>query len=235
MSETHAAPTLPALADPAQLAGHALVLHLLGRLLHEAPAADRLQALADEAVFDEIPFAAAQPQVAAGLALLQQWTQASRAGQLDFLAVAGDYTRLFVGPGKIIAPPWESAQIDDERLTFQEETLAVRGWYRRFGVLPAQLHAEPDDHIGLELAFMAHLAQLALAAQAAGDTARLAELLAAERGFLRAHPLRWAPKWCGCVSQAARTDYYRGLALVTAGVLAELSTALEPLTPLAVA
>jgi TorA maturation chaperone TorD len=173
--------------------------------------------------------------VAAGLALLQQWTQASRSGQLHFLAVAGDYTRLFVGPGKIVAPPWESAQIDDERLTFQEETLAVRAWYRRYGVLPAQLHAEPDDHIGLELAFMAHLAQLALAAQAAGDTARLADLLAAERGFLRAHPLRWAPKWCGRVGEAARTDYYRGLALVTAGVLAELSTALEPLTQLAVA
>jgi len=235
MSEMPAAPTLPALADPDQLAGHALVLHLLGRLLHEAPAEARLQALADEAVFAEIPFAAAQPQVVAGLALLQRWTQASRAGQLDFLAVASDYTRLFVGPGKIIVPPWESAQIDDERLTFQEETLAVRSWYRRFGVQPTQLHSEPDDHIGLELAFLAHLAQLALAAQAAGDHARLAELLAAERGFLQAHPQRWAPKWCGRVIQAARTDYYRGLALVTEGVLTELSTALVPLTQLTVA
>jgi TorA maturation chaperone TorD len=209
----------------AQLAGRALVLNLLGRLLYQAPEADWLQGLADECVFDDIPFAAQRPDVAAGLALLQKWSRHNRGGQLaqhmDILTA--DYNRLFVGPGKIVAPPWESAQVDDERQLFQEETLAVRNWYRRFGLQAERLYAEPDDHVGLELAFLAHLAQLALAAQAAADPARLSELLAAERAFLTEHALRWIPAWAAQVVEQARTCFYRGLAQVTAGVLAEMA------------
>ena len=209
----------------AQLAGRALVLSLLGRLFYAAPEADWLQGLADEGVFDDIPFGAQRPEVAAGLAQLQQWTQHNRGGQLaqhlDILT--SDYNRLFVGPGKIIAPPWESVQVDDERQLFQEETLAVRNWYRRFGLQAERLYTEPDDHVGLELAFLAHLAQLALAAQAAGDHARLSELLAAERAFLTEHALRWIPAWANRVVEQARTCLYRGLAQVTAGVLAEVA------------
>ena len=118
----------------------------------------------------------------------------------------------------------------EDRLTFQAETLQVRAWYRQFGLQAVKLYAEPDDHVALELAFMAHLAQLALAAQAQGDQARLAGLLAAERAFLAEHPQRWVPGWAGQVIEQARTDFYRGLAYLTVGVLAELRRALEPLT-----
>ncbi len=219
----------------ALLAGQALVLNLLGKLLYEFPDAAWLQSLADEAVFDDIPFGAHQPAVAAGLALLQQWAQENRNGQLDFDALRSDYTRLLIVPGKLFAPPWESAQVDSERQIFQEETLEVRGWYRRFGLQSEHLYSEPDDHIGLELAFLAHMAQLALAAHAEGDQPRVVEMLAAERAFLTEHPLRWAPAWCAQIGQNARTDFFRGLALMTDGVLTELAAALAPVMELEVA
>lgn len=209
------------------LAGQALVLSLLGKLLYEYPEAAWLQSLADEAVFDEIPFGAERPEVAAGLALLQAWTRANSDGRLALEALRADYTRLFIGPGKIIAPPWESAQVDEERLTFQEETLAVRNWYRRFGLQAVRQYTEPDDHVGLELAFLAHMTQLALAAQAEGNQGRVAELLVAERAFLAEHLHKWLPGWCAQVDQHAHTDFWRGLAQVTGGVVAELALWLE--------
>ena len=49
-------------------------------------------------------------------------------------------------------------------MIFQEQTLHVRQWYSRFGLQVVKLHKEPDDHIGLELEFVAHLANLALQA-----------------------------------------------------------------------
>ena len=212
----------------ATLAGQALVFQLLGRLFYEPPAEAWLQSLAGAALFDEVPFGGQQPEVRAGLALLQQWqhdfTASAPAAQAESLLV--DYTRLFVGPGKLLAPPYESAQVDEERLLFQEETLAVRAWYRRYGVELVNLHHEPDDHVGLELAFLAHLAQLALAAQTAGDQLRLAELLEAQRAFLAEHPRRWLPGWCAQVVERARTGFYQGAARLTAGMLAEVAASL---------
>jgi TorA maturation chaperone TorD len=211
----------------ADLAGQALVFNLLGKLLYEYPEAAWLQSLADDCVFDEIPFGAQRTEVGVGLALLQTWTQANRDGRLNLDELRADYTRLFVGPGKIIAPPWESAQVDEERLTFQEETLAVRAWYARFGLQVVRLYSEPDDHVGLELAFLAHMTQLALAAE--NDPARQREILAAERAFVAEHVQKWVPGWCAQVVGQARTDFYRGVARVTAGVVAELVMFLEQL------
>jgi putative dimethyl sulfoxide reductase chaperone len=218
----------------ARVAGQALVFQLLGKLVYEPPEADWLQSLAGEAVFDEIPFAAAQPEVITGLGLLQAWTRAYRAGEpsASFEALRADYTRLFVGLGQVLAPPWESVQVDEEGMLFQEETLQVRAWYRRFGLEAERLYQEPDDHAGLELAFLAHLAQLALAAQSEGSPARLRELLEAQGAFLRTHASRWIFKWCAQVHEHARTDFYRGVAHLTAGALTELTAALRPVVPL---
>jgi TorA maturation chaperone TorD len=95
----------------------------------------------------------------------------------------------------------------------------------------ARLYQEPDDHVGLELAFLAHLGQLALAAEAEGDPVRMAELLAAERMFLKAHAQRWIPAFCAQVGEHTQSGFYRGVALVTAGVLAELGAALAAAAP----
>ena len=227
-------PTAP--DDLTVLAGHALVLNLLGKLLYEPPAEDQLHALAAEAVFDEFPLAIDRPAVADGLAALQRWARDFAAGRpaADYEAVRSDHMHLFLGPGTVLAAPWESAQSDDEHLLFQTETLQVRSWYRRYGLQVIRLHQEPDDHVGLELAFLSHLAQAAQAAQAAGDAAQLTEMLDAQRLFLKTHAQRWIPGWSALVIKHARTDYYRGLAYLTVGVLAELEAALQPLTPLEV-
>jgi TorA maturation chaperone TorD len=123
----------------------------------------------------------------------------------------------------VLAPPWESVHFSEERLTFQERTLQVRQWYARFGLQCERLHNEPDDHIGLELAFTAHLSSLAAQAIERGDHKALADILDAQRSFLSEHLLTWAAGWCTQVCQESRTGFYRGIALMVRGVVAELA------------
>ncbi|MBO2519906.1 MAG: molecular chaperone TorD, partial [Firmicutes bacterium] len=40
----------------------------------------------------------------------------------------------------------------------------MRNWYARYGLVAEKKGQEPDDHVGLELEFVAHLAGLALEA-----------------------------------------------------------------------
>jgi putative dimethyl sulfoxide reductase chaperone len=206
------------------LTGELLLLGMLGKLLYTYPDQDLWTTISDDDLFAEVPFADGQTAVRQGLAHLQTWSRAQkeRTPNESLSELQADYTRLFVGPGKVLAPLWESVYYGEERLTFQEETLDVRRWYQRFGLELVNLYHEPDDHIGLELAFLAHLAGKALAALEAGDQAGFHSFLQAQKQFLTGHPLRWVFDWCALVEEQCRTDFYRGIALLTRGALLEL-------------
>ncbi len=211
------------------LTGEILAVSVLGKVLYTYPERAWLQSLADQDIFAEAPLGNSQPDVQAGLTLLQSWTQGARGGMTSqaFEDLCADYTRLMMGPGRVIAPPWESVYYSDERLVFQEKTLQVRAWYQRFGLEAQNLHKEPDDHIGLELAFVAHLAHQALIALDQQDRTAFETILAAQREFLSEHLLIWAPQWCDVVQAEAKTDFFRGIALLTRGILTELATTMQ--------
>jgi TorA maturation chaperone TorD len=103
----------------------------------------------------------------------------------------------------------------------------VRRWYRRFGLEAVNLKKEPDDHIGLELAFVAHLAGRALQTLEAGDREAFQEAIQAQRDFARRHLLVWTPLWCAQMVEYAKTPFYRGLALMLRGALDELAQFLD--------
>ena len=155
----------------------------------------------------------------AGLALLTAFCRRWDPAQLA--ALTWDFNRLFVGPGEMLATPWESVYRSKTKLTFQEPTLQVRAFYERFGVQAPAVHREPDDHLGLELAFVATLSDLAAQAEAADDAAQLARCFETQRDFLQDHLLAWAPTCLALVEKHGETDYYRGAALLALGSLAE--------------
>ena len=209
-----------------ELTGEMLLFSLLGRILHEVPAKEWLQPLVDDEVFTEAPFAETRPDVMTGLALLARWSQAYQQDNYPDTALKElqvDYTNLFTGMRKYPVAPWESVYFNEERLVFQEQTMDVRAWYRQYGLEVINLKKEPDDHIGLELMFVAHLAGLGLAALEAENAPKFEEMLAAQRSFLAKHLFLWVPLWCEQILEFARTDFYRGLALVIRGALTELS------------
>ncbi len=213
----------------ATLTAEMLVCGMLSRLLYEYPDAAFLQSLIDDDVFADFPFGETGPETDAGLRLLRAWSRQCGTpvshDALDTLRV--DYTRLFMGPGMVLAAPWESVYFNDERMVFQEQTLQVRAWYSQYGLELASRVHEPDDHIGLELSFIAHLAQQALQSLERNNLDQVQRALQAQRTFMSEHLLRWAPTWCEQVQQHARTNFYRGAALLTRGTLAQLSAWLD--------
>ena len=211
------------------LTGEKLLFGLLGKILYAELDKPWLQSLIDEDVFSEVPFGGELSETAAGLELLQKWTHENNAGLSDksFDGLRADNMRLFVGVGQVLAAPWESVYFNDGRMVFQEQTLQVRDWFRRFGVETEKLHKEPDDHIGLELSFLAHLATLGLQAIEAKDDNKFEEIVEAQRRFIVEHPLKWVPVWCKLVEEKANTDFYRGLAMLVLGALFSLAKILE--------
>jgi TorA maturation chaperone TorD len=119
---------------------------------------------------------------------------------------------MFVGPGRVSAPPWESLYRDPERLHFSNDTLAVRAAYGKYDLASTALGREPDDHIGFELDFLRALCESARQKAGSGDEAGLVEILRAQQTFLDEHLLQWAPAWTRDVLQNAETDFYRGMA-----------------------
>jgi TorA maturation chaperone TorD len=209
--------------------GEKLLFGLLGKILYAEPDKTWLQSLVAQDVFAEIPFGEEKSESAKGLELLQKWSHESGASLSDisFDELRADYMRLFVGIGKVLAPPWESVYFNDARMVFQVQTLQVRDWFHRYGVETEKLHQEPDDHIGLELTFLSHLAMLGLQAIDEKDDIKFEQVLEAQRQFLIEHPLKWVPEWCKLVGEKANTDFYRGLALLVRGTLFSLAEILE--------
>ena len=213
----------------ADLTGLMLLFALSGRLLSRPPEKEWIEQLLVEDVFHDAPVGGDQEDISRGLKLIQTWRDSAwkqDAGRA-FAELDADYLRLFIGIGKVLAPPWESVHFSRERLVFQKQTLEVRNWYRNYGLEVEQINREPDDHIGLELTFLSHLAQLGLQAQEMQDAVELERSLGEMQAFLTGHPLRWAQGWCELVDQHAQTDFYRGVAFLANGALKVSAEMLE--------
>ncbi|MCX6078674.1 MAG: molecular chaperone TorD family protein [Chloroflexi bacterium] len=211
------------------LTGEMLLLGLLGRIIYHYPENQErswLKSLIDEEIFLESPFGNDNAEIQSGLQLLQKWAGTGLSDE-EFLNMQADYTRLFIGFEKVAAPPWESVYFGDDYLIFQQRMLDVRSVYQRFGLEAEKIHQEPDDHIGLELAFMSHLAALGIQALCDQDMARWDELLEGQREFLAIHLGAWAFAWCARVEENAKTDIYQGVALLTRGALSVLAEVLD--------
>jgi putative dimethyl sulfoxide reductase chaperone len=188
----------------------ALAYRFLSAFYLDAPQPGWLADLYREGLLAEFPVPAENDEMCGGLALLAAAAQQLSDGQLTDADVAADHQALFVGPGHLPAPPWESVYRSKENLLYDWPTLSVRAAYQAMG-LAVDRPGQPDDHMGLELLFMAVLCER----EAAGD----AEAREARRRFVKEHLLEWAPAFCADVRTHAATAVYRGVASLTLGLL----------------
>lgn len=65
-----------------------------------------------------------------------------------------EYSRLFVGPFQLDAPPYSSVYLDKQGLVMGESTQQAIEFYVKAGLDPALEIHEPPDHIRIELEFM---------------------------------------------------------------------------------
>jgi TorA maturation chaperone TorD len=125
---------------------------------------------------------------------------------IDSLSV--DYTRLFIGPGMVEVSPWESVYRNTDRALFQASTLEVRKAYVKQDLIPSGYPNVADDHIGIELDFMAKLAERVVESNARGNMPAVREALAASKEFLDEHLLEWVPKFVDTFNDTPHGSFY---------------------------
>lgn len=199
-----------------ELDGFAAACTVLSRLLLAAPDQAALDATRRADMLAAWPLPPSEPTRRG----LGAWRRSADAEEGE-RAVRRDHRRLFVGPGPLLAPPYESVHRSVDRLVFEEQTRQVRTFYARHGLAAPRLDRDPDDHIGLELDLQATLSLRAMDALDAGDHATVAELQAAQRTFLTDHLLQWAPGLMRTIADQAETDFYRGVGALGTGLVEE--------------
>ena len=139
---------------------------------------------------------------------LDRLAEAARnSGSMTDLAV--DYAKLFVGPYKLLAPPYGSIYLGENGL-MGRTTLDAAELYRSEGLETAI--KEAPDHIAVELEFAHFLRQKELEAVDGGDL-ESAELYCEKRAdFLRRHLCAWIEEFAGKVRENSRTEFYPVLA-----------------------
>jgi TorA maturation chaperone TorD len=131
--------------------------------------------------------------------------------------LAADYAAIYLTYA-YHASPCESVWLDQENLAMQAPMFQVREFYKLFDLVAADWRTRPDDHLVLELMFLAALFRDEHP-QALPEAAR----------FLDTHLLRWLPLFGRRVAARCATPFYAGTARLTAAYCDELRDLLADL------
>ena len=186
--------------DTASAYMYLIVLRFCGSVFQNPPDAALLGRIHEQQLFTDWPLAPRSEEAAAALAELDR---ANRVAPHDATALCLDHLRLFSGPTPL-ARPWESVWRERDQLLFGEQTERVREYYRAWGLSIDNAGHEPEDHLGLELAFCAFLLCKAAEEQDAAALAALGD-------FLDEHPLQWAGPCLRKAAEEAGETFYRCL------------------------
>jgi Uncharacterized component of anaerobic dehydrogenases len=142
-----------------------------------------------------------------------------------------DWTRLFRGlqPGYGPKPPYEGVYLGENENDFKVLESVAR-FYTKHGVTPAENAGNRPDYIGLELDFLCYLCEQQAEAWKKGDEGQAFNYQLAEHEFLKDHLGRWGAIFCARVTEEARTDFYRGFAHMTKGIIEEMANAPRPIS-----
>ena len=189
------------------LSARAYVFSVLHRLLGSEPTKELLDAVSSEDSLAALALFEGDSEAAVAL----KNVLASCRG-LDVEAVRSEYTRLFLGPDKLIAPPWESCYTAKERALFQESTLHVRSWYQQYSYVPAGYPSHPDDHISLMMHFLALTTERAKACLDQDLLCGYKSLLEGQKLFEKNHILNWMDAYCADMDTSETKLLYPQLA-----------------------
>ncbi|WP_066303731.1 molecular chaperone [Bacillus sp. FJAT-29814] len=117
-----------------------------------------------------------------------------------------DYNRLFVGPNKLLASPYESSYTNIEGTVMQAETLKVRNFYYHEGLQVDREGQYPDDHLQFELEFILHLFRF----EEKKDILQL---------FLHNHLLKWYEAHCRRIEEHSQNGLTLAFAYFLRGFL----------------
>jgi TorA maturation chaperone TorD len=118
--------------------------------------------------------------------------------------LASEYAAIYL-TGAYGASPYESVWTDDDHLTCQTAMFQLRDIYAAAGLTTTDWRQRADDHLVLQLLYVAHAARVATTDEHWRALARM----------LDEHPLRWLPDFAARVASRSTSSFYAGLAVLT--------------------
>ncbi len=211
--------------DRVELQAMAQILH---NLWFEPPGEELLEMVAEIPFAEQWPLGDSSPEAMQACELMDA-ASANLHDEQAIEALQMDYTRLFVGPGVPLCPPWGSVYLCETGLLNDVSTQALVAFYKDSGLELDSTRNEPMDHLGLMLAVLANAlateegaipAVMEAYDDVAFSTAWMARLL-------REYLMPFAPKCIELLAANAKTDFYRALAPLTLNYLQSLQSQLE--------
>ncbi len=190
-----------------------IVYRLLKNLFLKPPSKESLGNLRKLNSFENI----GNPDLVGGLEHLRKGADC----EIEKLAL--EHTRLFIGPYKLPAPPYESVYRTKERLVMQQPTIDVRKAYRQADLEVRGIYTNPDDHICAELEFMEYLCDKTASSLKNHDIHEAIKHLEFQRKFLEEHLNKWVPVFTEDILKNTEQDFYRGMALLLRGFISSES------------
>lgn len=143
-----------------------------------------------------------------------------------------EYMRLFVGPGPVPCPPYESvyrADVPAERrgLLMGDAAAAVQKKYGKAGLKIAPDYTDLPDHISTELEFMYFLCGEELAAWEYGDYEKGRKYRIMQQNFLAEHLNVWVSSFSKAVEKATNNKLYLSIVSLCSTYISQDSEVIE--------
>lgn len=140
-------------------------------------------------------------------------------GSLTLEQLQREHLRLFSGVREGYGPPPPFESLHREGRMMGQSTESVIRHYRSCGFSFAHETVGPEDHLGLELKFLALMCHEESRRWRDGNATAACAALAAQQQFIDEHLHAWAPAYCELVQGDTPLAYYRAVCSLTTAVI----------------
>jgi TorA maturation chaperone TorD len=158
-------------------------------------------------------------EMAEGYKTLAEFASTLKESDLEnvVLELAAEYAGLFLGLRQMPPHPSESVYSSADHLIMQKARDDVLKIYRGMGLDKVREYTEPEDHIAIELQFMAYLCGKTVEELRAAKFTEAKMCLEVQRDFLSEHLAKWVPMLVADILMGARREFYKAIAKITKG------------------
>ena len=136
------------------------------------------------------------------------------------IATSVEFMRLFIGPPRPAADPWETANdpYNDKKVGYGRAAVAMQQLLAAEGLELGGENNQFEDHMGIELLYLSALCGKTAAGFAEGDEA-VRSVANKAAWFIKAHPLFWMQRFRANVDAERPEGYYSAFLEYVDGVL----------------
>jgi putative dimethyl sulfoxide reductase chaperone len=187
------------------LKGYNMLLYFAGSMIMYEPTEECITDFWSNGILKNLPVSSANPNfVKAASQLRESYQDKTTFGT----SIRNDFIKLFSGNDNPLAPAFEKLYSENPGIRAEEDKDVVTVFYDSYGWNSGLRSKKGDDHLGIEMLFLAALIDQYLVLD---DHASEAEMGSEIRRFITLHMLSWIPAWNNKVQKNAATLAYKGI------------------------